>query len=161
MRYTSFSLPNGCNSNSPFLQFQEKQHNRAIRFVRFLPFALLVVVGAGVYLLLTITLADAVGAEADVAELAGPLFRGPHTLFVLAAGILGWASVALVQRQLGIAGPVLWLYSAILWGAATVGGFVLAAIVFLDAAEMILATAAFCALASAVVAGCCSWLRSI
>jgi hypothetical protein len=26
MRYTSFSLPNGCNSNSPFLQFQEKQH---------------------------------------------------------------------------------------------------------------------------------------
>jgi hypothetical protein len=28
MRYTSFSLPNGCNSNSPFLQFQEKQHRR-------------------------------------------------------------------------------------------------------------------------------------
>ncbi len=131
--------------------------DRPIRFVHLWPLAFLAVVGAGVYFVLMITLRGALSVEGDYANLMPLSSGGPSILFALVAGILGWASVALIERRLSTAGPVVWLYAAVVWGTAAAIGFMLAALVLANNVDMVLTVGICCAVVSAVVAGWFSW----
>ena len=134
--------------------------DRPTRFVHLWQLAFLVVAGAGAYFVLMVTLSGALSVEGEFAALMPPTHGGPSVLFALVAGILGWASVALVERRLSTAGPLIWLYAAIVWGAAAVIGFALAALVLADDVDMVVPAAICCAGVSAVVAGLYTWILS-
>jgi hypothetical protein len=73
---------------------------RPTHLVHLWPLALLAIVGAGAYFVLMITLSDALSVEGEFTALMPPTQGGPSILFALVAGILGWASVTLVERRL-------------------------------------------------------------
>ncbi len=74
---------------------------------RLWPLGLLVAGFAPVFSLLLWFLSDALDAAAVMRPYLSDREGGPETLFMLAAGALGWSSVALAEFRLGTTGTVL------------------------------------------------------
>ncbi len=78
---------------------------------------------AAIYCLLLCLLGDSIEAAATLESTLGvSTGEGPATLFAINSGIMGWASVTVLRKKLGITGSTVFALGLIHWGIAITAG---------------------------------------
>ncbi len=91
------------------------------------PVALIAIVSGGVNCLMLWLLRDGIAAFAEALHNNYSSSRqgGPSTLFLLNAGIMAWASIAMLERHRGAAGLKVIVMAVPFWAIAICGSFAL------------------------------------
>ena len=106
-----------------------------------------------IYSVLIYSFTDAMEAADEFSAYTGE--GGPYTLFLITSFLLGWCSVGVLERILGVTGGGLWLIALPWWVASICGGFVSASLIVEHVPDSVLELAVLCA----VTVACTGALR--
>lgn len=109
---------------------------------------------AAVYCLMLCLLGDSIkAADALDTTLGSSSGDGPMTLFMINSGVMGWASVAVLRKRIGITGKTLFALGLIHWPVAIAGGFIAAWLILGTFSTNAFELGAMCAVFAALAGG--------